>query len=152
MREDQQTILEQYKLFVEMADRVSERRLKTNQFYIGLISGLLVVLAFVLSKDNFSNLKGYHNTVMLLVGVLGLLLNLIWLINIRSFRKLNSGKFKVIHEMEAKLPFQPYDREWEIIKLGEKKDNYFQLTRIEQILPLVLSLPFLVLLIIAIMK
>ncbi|MCE7995105.1 MAG: hypothetical protein HEP71_24210 [Roseivirga sp.] len=143
---DTPTILEQYQLFVEMADRVSERRLKTNQFYIGIISGLLGVLAFSFGNSNLDILADSQNSIILTIAILGLVLNVIWFINIRSFRKLNSGKFMVIHEMEALLPFQPYDREWDIIKRGEKKNNYFQLSRIEQYLPIVLSVPFIVLL------
>lgn len=129
-----------------MADRVSERRLKTNQFYIGIISGLLGVLAFNFGDSSLDLLAHKQNSIILTIAILGLVLNLIWFINIRSFRKLNSGKFMVIHEMEALLPFQPYDREWDIIKRGEKKKNYFQLSRIEQYLPVVLSVPFLILL------
>jgi hypothetical protein len=149
MRADSDQVLEQYKLFVEMADRVSERRLKTNQFYIGIISGLLGVITFILQGTSIEFLTEHKGSALLIVGVLGLSLNLIWFINIRSFRQLNTGKFKVIHEMEALLPFQPYDREWDIIKRGEKKDDYFQLSRIEQYLPLVLAIPFLILLFLA---
>lgn len=140
------TILEQYKLFVEMADRVSERRLKTNQFYIGIISGLLGVLAFILQGTSIELLTKHKDSSIMVIASLGLALNLIWFINIRSFRKLNSGKFKVIHEMETLLPFQPYEREWDIIKRGDKKDDYFQLSRIEQYLPITLALPFCILL------
>lgn len=142
---DLPTLLEQYKLFVGMADQVSERRLKTNQFYVGVISGLLAVLAFVYKKDNFNNLQSYHEAIVIAVTVLGLSLNCLWFINIRSFRKLNSGKFEVIHQMESLLPFQPFDLEWEIIKKGERQNRYFQLSRLEQFLPLILSIPFLVL-------
>lgn len=147
MNSNSDQILEQYKMFVEMADRVSERRLKTNQFYIGIISGLLGILAFVFGENNFDIIAQNQNSVMLVVTILGLILNLLWFINIRSFRKLNSGKFMVIHEMEALLPFQPYDREWDIIKRGEKRNNYFQLSKIEQYLPMALTIPFLILLI-----
>ena len=44
----QHHLLEQYKLFVEMADRVSQRRDQSNRFYVtfvAAIAGLLMVLA-----------------------------------------------------------------------------------------------------------
>lgn len=151
MEPDSQTILEQYKMFVEMADRVSERRLKTNQFYISIISGLLGILALMFQDTGLEVLSKNKDSVLLIVIILGLSLNLIWFINIRSFRQLNSGKFKVIHEMESLLPFQPYDREWDIIKRGEKKDDYLQLSRIEQYLPMALSVPYCLLLILQVL-
>lgn len=40
----QNAVLEQYKLYVEMADRVSGRRALANTFFITLNSGLLVLL------------------------------------------------------------------------------------------------------------
>lgn len=143
---DKPLLLEQYKLYVEMADRVSDRRLKTNQFYVTLISGLLVVLGFLFYKDKSSVFIELQVITALSVVLLGLVLNTLWTLNIRSYRQLNSGKFKVIHEMEGMLPFKTYAREWEIIREGQKKDKYFQLTRVEKYLPLVLSLPYLLLL------
>jgi hypothetical protein len=39
-----QHLLEQYNLYVEMADRITTRRAQTNRFYISLLSGLLALL------------------------------------------------------------------------------------------------------------
>ena len=44
--------LEIYKLHAEMADRVTQRRLQTNRFYISLLTGLIALL----SLRNFSEL------------------------------------------------------------------------------------------------
>lgn len=54
MSNDNQTayLLDQYKLCVEMADRVSSRRIQTNQFYLSLLSALLAIVAFSLNKDS----------------------------------------------------------------------------------------------------
>lgn len=139
---DKEFLVRQYELYVQSTQQVTERRFKANQFYISLLSALLGVLAFMFSKDNFQNLAGYRETVLQAVCVLGLLLNLIWFFTIRSYRKLNEAKFKVIHEIEVQLPFQPYDREWEIIE----SNKYFLLTKIEQWLCLALTLPFVILL------
>jgi len=37
-------LIEQYKLYVEMTDRISDRRERTNRFYISLLSVLLALL------------------------------------------------------------------------------------------------------------
>ena len=137
----QEHLLEQYKLFVEMADNVSARRAQTNSFYITVLSALLAVLS--LSAESFSS--DVQNIAFLAVSILGLVLCYVWNVNIRSYRQLNSGKFKVIHEMEEKLPFACYDREWEILGAGEDNVKYLQLTRVEQIVPYLLGVPFLLL-------
>ena len=135
--EDGQKILfEQYKLYVEMADRISQRRAQTNQFYIAILSALVVILSFVVSNHLYSKIL---NLVFLVVAIVGILLCIIWFYNIQSYKQLNSGKFKVIHEMEVILPFPAYKREWEILGEGKKKKTYFPLTHVEKYLPLIIA-------------
>ena len=43
-------LLEEYKIYIEMADRVSSRRIQTNGFFITIFSGLLAVIAFIFIK------------------------------------------------------------------------------------------------------
>ena len=133
-------LLEQYKLYVEMADRISARRGLTNSFYISLLSGLLAVLS--LSSDKQSATSSHYKVLLLVVSAVGLILCFVWFLNIRSFKQLNSAKFMVVHEIEEFLPFACYDREWEIIK-KTRDDKYLQQTRIEQLVPLLLALPYL---------
>jgi len=130
-------LLEQYKLYVEMADRISERRMQTNKFYISLLSGLLALLSILVSIGNLN-----QTLTFVIVSLLGMALCILWHINIRSYRQLNSGKFKVIHEMEQNLPFPCYDKEWEILGKGKEKSKYFQFTRVEKYIPLILSIPY----------
>ncbi len=130
-------LLEQYKLYVEMADRISERRMQTNKFYISLLSGLLALLSILVSMSKFN-----QTVIFIIVSLLGIALCILWHINIRSYRQLNSGKFKVIHEMEQYLPFPCYDKEWELLGEGKEKSKYLQLTRVEKYVPLILSIPY----------
>jgi len=62
-------LLEQYKLYVEMADRVSARRGQANMFYISLLSALLALVSIVVERNIFSD---FHNVVLLVVAILGL--------------------------------------------------------------------------------
>jgi len=135
-------LLEQYKLYVEMADRISNRRAETNRFYISLVSGLLALLSIVVGRDIFS---GFQTIVFSVISVLGWALCVLWIINIHSYKQLNSGKFKVIHEMEQHLPFSCYDREWEILEEREKSNKYLQLTRVEQYVPFILAIAYILL-------
>lgn len=144
INEPEQILLEQYKLYVEMADRISSRRAETNKFYISLLTALLAILALVVEKNIFSNIQSF---VFIAIAILGLALCFVWIVNIRSYSQLNTGKFKVIHDMEKQLPYPCYDREWEILGRGTDRRKYFQLTRIEQYVPLLLAVPYLLLLV-----
>ena len=146
------SILEQYKLYVEMADRISERRMSTNRFYMTLLSGLLIMISFVVNKDNINALADQQFIIYLATGILGVLVCIIWYVNIRSYRQLNTAKFQVIHEMEERLSYSPYKIEWEILGKAHDYKKYFQLSRIEAYVPLILLLPYLTLIIYSIKK
>lgn len=141
---DRNSLIELYKQYVEMADRVSDRRMKSNQFYMTLLSSLLVVLSFVFHKDSQPVIGTYNSMIIFFTGLLGIIVCLIWWVNIGSYRQLNSQKFVVIHELEQVLPFSPYAREWELLGNGAKSAKYLQLTRIERYVPLILMAPYLV--------
>lgn len=56
----QDHLLAQYKLFVEMADRVSQRRDQSNRFYVTFVSaiaGLLIVLQNLVHRSTVSGLS-----------------------------------------------------------------------------------------------
>ncbi|MCG8607195.1 hypothetical protein MJD09_19700 [bacterium] len=140
---EERVLLEQYKLYVEMADRVSSRRVQTNRFYVTLLSGILAVVAVIIEKNLLSKVQA---PILMAMSLLGIFLNTLWFVNIRSYRQLNTAKFKVIHEMEKRLPFAGYDREWEFLGRGHDKSKYLQLTLSESYVPCLLILPYLVLL------
>ena len=133
----QDHLLEQYKLYVEMADRISERRLQTNKFYISLLTGLSTLLSIFISVKTFN-----QNVIFIIISLLGITLCILWHTNIWSYRQLNSGKFKVIHEMEHYLPFPCYEKEWKLLEGGKEKNMYLQLTKVERYIPLILAVPY----------
>jgi hypothetical protein len=146
--EDKSTelLIEQYKLYVEMADRVSARRIDASKLYIALLTGLLAVIPFILEKNTPENIQ---RTVFLTMGFLGIAICFVWILNIRSYKQLNSLKFKVIHEMEKQLPFPCYDREWEILKEEKDSRSYLRLSKVEQYVPFLLMVPYMILLVFA---
>lgn len=140
----QDHLIEQYKIYVEMADRISSRRFQTNRFYVTLLSGLLALLSLVVNINAFSSVL---YVVFVAVGILGIALCILWYVNIHSYRQLNSGKFQVIHEMEQHLPFPAYEREWEILREGKEGKKYRRLSKVEQYVAFILAVPYLILLI-----
>lgn len=143
----QMLLLEQYKLFVEMADRNSGRRGTTNKFYITLLTGLLAVLSWAATNTLLCDV---FNLLLLLISIMALSLCGIWFLNINSYKQMNRGKFDVIFEMEKQLPFPCYNMEWKILDSGTNYKNYLEYTRIEKFIPVILAIPYFVLLIYAI--
>ena len=90
-------LFEQYKLYVESAEKISERRVSANN-YLLTVNAFLVTLYGLLAASRY---EGYWT---LLVPVAGSLVSLTWHRIITSYRDLNSVKFKVIHDLEQQMP------------------------------------------------
>lgn len=134
--------LEIYKLHSELADRVSQRRSQTNQYFIALISALVTGLAFLAELKDFDSIVSL--LILLGVSIFGIILCYVWIINIESYRQLNSGKFKTLHELEQELPFNFYERELEHLGKGENKEQYKKLSEVEKNVPRLLMTPFII--------
>ena len=78
------------------------------------------------------------------VGVLGTLLSISWYVVIRSNRQLNTGKFEALHELEEKLGYAFFRREWELLGEGRRPSRYWRLTIVETGQPCIFALLFLV--------
>lgn len=72
---------------------------------------------------------------MWLLAIAGIALSYLWYRLIRSYRDLNSAKFKVIHAIEKRLPLSPYDAKWEAMECGENPKLYKPVTHIEICVP-----------------
>lgn len=142
-------LLEQYKLYVEMADRISQRRDQSNRFYAGLLAGMIALMV-VMARFGVSD--DVWDVVFLVGGLFGCFLSVVWLVNIRSYRALNSAKFTVINELEKKLPAQGFSTERELLRPPDASPKYFQLTRVEQFVPALMFVMFLGLAVHAILR
>lgn len=101
----EQTKVELYKLIVEMADRVSQRRQAANSFYLTLNTLIFGSTAYVRTVD-------VPAPTIFALSTAGILASLLWSAGISSYKTLNTAKFSVIHEMEKSLHFQPFAEEW----------------------------------------
>ena len=128
-------VLEQYSLYVEMADRISARRHSANSYFLA-VNSLLVALSGYLA----SQLEGgawTKDSPATLIPLAGIVLCIVWFYLIRSYRQLNTAKFKVVHEIEALMPLAPYDAEWEAVGRGENYAIYWPFTHVEKWVPVV---------------
>ena len=131
-------LLEQYKLYVEMADRISQRRQSANNYFLSVNILLFSALSYSMNK------RFKQTAFLLLIALVGVLVSFIWHRLIRSYKDMNSGKFKVIHEMEKMLGYQPYKIEWEKLGEGKQKNLYLPFTKIELYVPLVFGFSYII--------
>lgn len=120
-------LLEQYKLCVEMADRVSSRHHQANSFFLSLNS--LIITAVGLLKD-------FDKTIVVIVlSLTGSVIAYTWTRAIRSYRDINKGKFIVIQKLEERLPAQAFKDEWAALCEGNEPSVYLPFTAVEQRVP-----------------
>jgi hypothetical protein len=136
---DRATILEQYKLYVEMADRISARRSLTNTFFLTLNTAIFAAIG-----ASWKNRLAFPSW-LLVFPLLALLVQCgAWFILVRSYRQLNSAKYTVIGVLEERLPASPYWRaEWQALGQGKDKAKYWPLTHLEQWVPVIFAATYL---------
>lgn len=132
-------LIEIYKLHAELADRVSQRRDGANRLYVSLLVGLVVVLAALL---RFGIGEAPEELIIAAIGIFGGLLSASWYVVIRSYRQLNSAKFRVLHDLETKIAYPFFTLEWDPESAGRKSNRYWRLTLVEQTLPIIFALLF----------
>ena len=132
--------LEQYKLAVEMADRLSGRRQSANAFFLSVVSALTVA-------NGTSIVSEWYWTCI--VSIVTMLVCFMWWRLLASYRAINSAKFKVIHQIEMTLPFAMFADE-EAIYRSTKRTGYKPLSRIEQAVPALFAIPSLVITVVTI--
>jgi len=122
-----------YKLAVEMADRISARRMLANTFFVTMNTGLAALL-------------GAHSFHWYVAGA-GMVLSIVWWALLKSYRDLNTAKYEVILAMEDRLPARILGDEWATLKrepikltlkqstLKERFTEYWELGSVERIIP-----------------
>lgn len=149
MSEDGSDLLEQYKFYANTSNDVSNRRLRTNRFYVSLLSGILVALPFVIDLDNLTPIR---LMAMLIIGFVGVVLCVLWFFNIWSYKQLNEGKYDVIHAMEKHLAYACFKEEWEILGEGDDFWLYIPHWKVERLVPGLMALPYLALVVYAVVN
>lgn len=126
-------LLEQYKLYVEMTDRVSTRRLTANSYFLSINSAILGFVGYISGKP------GYGPYIWL-VGLAGIVLSVLWFYIITSYRDLNTAKFHILGQVEARLPLSLYTAEWKLMGQGKDPKRYRPMSHIERVVPWVFVL------------
>ncbi len=122
-------LFEQYKIYIKSVNHNSQRRQKTNDFFLALNTGLIAVLAIV--HANYSD----STFILTTSSLLGMIICFFWFRLIKAYKMKNSCKFKVIHKVEKELPLGLYSAEWEVLKNGKDPKTFTPFTAIELKIP-----------------
>lgn len=125
----QQHLLEQYKMCLELADRISQRRGIANTFFLTFNTAIVGALSAFFEKIPESAALAFY------VSALGCCIA--WALLLRSYRTLNTAKFKVIGLIEKRLPASPlWSAEWKALGEGRDYRKHLPLTPIETFVPI----------------
>jgi hypothetical protein len=124
-------LLDQYKLYVEMADRMSTRKMLVMNTFMTIMGAAAVAYA---SAPNYFG-KEFVLFFQLGITAVSFLIALMWRSFMIHHSKVSDTKFKVIHEIEQLLPAQPYRMEYEYCVKERKTSS--ALSRIDRYLPLI---------------
>ena len=147
----QQSLFDLYAKCVDAADATSERRLKTNAFFLTLHTAVIAGLFYALSEG--SNIK--FAVFSILSGSAGIALTVVWARILRFHRGINSAKYAVIAELETKMIASPIVRA-EFGLLGDEQSvekwgiHYESLSKEESKVPLITGALYLLIVILGI--
>lgn len=134
-------LFEQYKLYIESIEKTSDRRQQANNYFLTINTALISLIGLSFQFKIFENV----NWIKALLAIVGIIICIVFWFLIRSYKQLNTGKFKVIHEIEKFLPLSLYKYEWEILGRGEDKSKYYPFSHIELLIPWIFGLIYTVL-------
>ena len=134
-------ILEQYRICVEMADRISARRSASNTFFLTLNTVVFGVLSAMGQGRGGTGWAQAWLLAPLLVECAA------WYGLTRSYRRINEAKYLVIEELERRLPAAPYGSEWRAVG-----PSHQPLTSLEQWIPMIFAATYVIVFAVAITR
>jgi len=134
-------LFSQYQLYIESAEKISDRRQNANNYFITINTVLISFLGVLFQSKLLENISWVKS----LVSFVGIIVCVVFWFLLRSYKQINTGKFKVIHEIEEKLPLGLYDYEWKILEEGKNNKVYFPFSHIEMIIPWVFGAVYVIL-------
>jgi len=121
-------LLEQYKLYVESAQKVTDRRITTGNY-------LLTVNSFLLTVFGVASSQHLGGIWLAIVPLAGLLVSFTWYSLVVFYRNLGARKYKIIHQLENFLPVAPFRCEWQSAH-HPGAESHTGVTHLERVIPL----------------
>jgi hypothetical protein len=159
--EHQSFSFEEFKLYYESTEKVTDRRLETNRWnYSTCVAILVGVAAIVKWGVVSSDLRWLGVGAVFLLCGMAVLFCQLWIAQIRDFKRLNDAKFDVLNRMAPQVvfdiskpaeivSFRPFEREWDRLKAEGAVDEVRKLnvlalksSHMEQFIPRAFQIVF----------
>jgi len=127
--------LEQYRIYLHVFNSTSERRLKSNEFFLGINTAIMGILGYLETKGSFEG-----SVFFTVVPFMGIAICYSWYKIIGSYKQLDRTKFKVIHSAERNLPLALFETEWELLGKGKDPKKYRPFSAVEMNIPIIFIL------------
>ncbi len=129
--DNQKVSFDEFRLFYESAEKVTDRRLSANRWNysisIAILAGIGVIINWGMSKPEFLATAAIS---VVVISAMAALYCSLWIGQIRDFKELNNAKFTVLNEMAPHIRFgegyddshnscQPFEREWDALKAAQ---------------------------------
>jgi hypothetical protein len=153
---------EEFKLYYESTEKVTDRRLDTNRWNYSACAAILVGIAAIVKWGVIStDLRWAGVVAVVLLCMMAVLFCQLWLAQVRDFKRLNDAKFEVLNQMARLIDFdssnpgrvrsyRPFEREWDRLKEEGAVDRVRKLniialksSHMEQFIPRAFQLVFL---------
>jgi len=161
IEEPQAISFDEFKLYYESTEKVTDRRLETNRWNYSACAAILVGIAAMVKWGVIStDLRWVGVMGVVLLCMMAILFCQLWLAQVRDFKRLNDAKFEVLRQMarlldlDASNPgrvrsYRPFEREWDRLKQEGAVDNVRKLnivalksSHMEQFIPRAFQLVF----------
>lgn len=119
---------EEFKLYYESAERVTERRLSANTWNYSLCVAIVVAVAVTINWTVSHQPFFYVGLVgVIVLCAMAALFCSLWMGQIDDFKLLNNAKFKVLNQMAPHIEFDiarpgsaksfcPFEKEWQVLQ------------------------------------
>jgi hypothetical protein len=140
---------EEFKLYYESAEKVTDRRIALNNWNYSICVAVLLAIGF-LWNWSIDHIKYSYPclTLVCLFSILAAIYTRYWLEQVKSYKRLNTAKFDIINKMAPDIAFdnqlfdkeivdivssEPFKKEWEEVESlgGLQKKKKVQHTGIE---------------------
>lgn len=144
MSADKSTMLEQYKLLVDSAHKIEERRAGSNNIFIGINT----ITALVIT--NYPKEADLRSIILSTLAIVGILLAFYWLRVIGTYEKSNFINYCLIREFETLMPTKVFSLRAKLEE-DDLRHRANSVLKMERFLPKVFLFMYFVFLIITIL-
>jgi hypothetical protein len=124
-------LLEQYRIYLQLLDKIADRRQSANSFFLSINTGLCALLGYMFAREVPPQLR----LLLWVIPFPGILVSYFWFRLVRSYRYLNAAKFRVVEAIEERLPLAPFTAEWIALRDEADAHRYIPLTTLEVWIP-----------------